>query len=317
MLTIPTPGCAGVFSKIGGTALNMNDPNLGWTWSGGRLNIQNEKRKTETDGIHLDYRVGDDDNNIKIGLASDSIRREIRGYDNSGRWEDVACRNGLDADGNTPATGRAACNGLSPNAKIPQAKLASYLKPGPYGFISVDYDRFMADTQYRALVTQRQREIAVQRGANSGIVDEDAKGIYLELNGTTEIAGRTTKVNIGTRYADTDQLISGPVTANGVRRYVDLKSKYDVFLPSFNATYEAADDVVVRFSTSRSMTRANPSAMLPAISFSDVSAQTATAGNPNLSPYLSTNIDFGGSGIQVMRVMLVLHYLKTNYWLYC
>ena len=42
------------------------------------------------------------------------------------------------------------------------------------------------------------------------------------------------------------------------------------------------------------MTRANPSAMLPAISFSDVSAQTATAGNPNLSPYLSTNIDFGG-----------------------
>lgn len=306
-ILVNTPANAGIYvdytntgdvpvysAKIGGTALNMNDPNLGWTWSGGRLNIQNEKRKTETDGIHLDYRVGDDDNNIKIGLASDSIRREIRGYDNSGRWEDVACRNGLDADGNTPATGRAACNGLSPNAKIPQAKLASYLKPGPYGFISVDYDRFMADTQYRALSDSAPEGNSSATGANSGIVDEDAKGIYLELNGTTEIAGRTTKVNIGTRYADTDQLISGPVTANGVRRYVDLKSKYDVFLPSFNATYEAADDVVVRFSTSRSMTRANPSAMLPAISFSDVSAQTATAGNPNLSPYLSTNIDFGG-----------------------
>ena len=78
-ILVNTPANAGIYvdytntgdvpvysAKIGGTALNMNDPNLGWTWSGGRLNIQNEKRKTETDGIHLDYRVGDDDNNIKL-----------------------------------------------------------------------------------------------------------------------------------------------------------------------------------------------------------------------------------------------------------
>jgi TonB-dependent receptor len=280
--------------KIGDQVVNLNDPNFGWTWNGGRLNIQNEKRKTETDGAHIDYRLGDNDNNIKLGLASDTIRREIRGYDNTNRWEDVACRNGLDANGNSPATGRAACNGLNPNSAIPQAQLASYLKPGPYGFIDVDYNRFFAATNYRALSASAPEGNSSATGANSGIVDEDTKGIYIELNGKTEIAEREARFNIGTRYATTDQLISGPVTLNGVRQYVDLKSKYDQILPSFNATLKATDDVVLRFSTSRSMTRANPSSMLPNISFSDVSAQTATVGNPNLTPYLSTNFDIGG-----------------------
>src|SRR5690606_30915868 len=100
----------------------------GWTWDGGgRVNISLEERNTETDGAHLDYRFGDDDNNIKFGLAKDTIRREIRGYDNSGRWEDVVCRNGLDAEGNSPTTNRAPCNGLNPNSAVPQSELASYL----------------------------------------------------------------------------------------------------------------------------------------------------------------------------------------------
>ncbi|HEY6529077.1 MAG TPA: TonB-dependent receptor [Cellvibrionaceae bacterium] len=281
-------------AKIGDTAVNFNDPNLGWTWAGGRVNIQNEKRKTKTDGAHIDYRIGDDANNFKLGLATDGIRREIRGYDNTSRWEDIVCRDGLDANGNSPATAvRKPCNGLNPNSKIPQSALASYLKPGPYGFVSVDYDRFKAATQYAELSASAP-EGNIATGANSGIVDEDTQGAYIELNTSTEIAGRTAKLNIGTRYATTDQLISGPVTVNGVRQWVDLKSKYDALLPSFNTTYEIAEDVILRFSTSRSLTRADPSAMLPAISFGDVSAQNASVGNPNLSPYLSTNIDFGG-----------------------
>src|SRR5690606_40745073 len=90
------------------SAVSLNGPNAGWTWDGGgRVNISLEERNTETDGAHLDYRFGDDDNNIKFGLAKDTIRREIRGYDNSGRWEDVVCRNGLDAEGNSPTTNRA------------------------------------------------------------------------------------------------------------------------------------------------------------------------------------------------------------------
>ncbi|GGY64952.1 TonB-dependent receptor [Cellvibrio zantedeschiae] len=274
--------------------VNLNDPAAGWTWAGGRLNIQNEERDTETDGIHVDYRFGDDTNNVKVGIAKDTIKRAIRGYDNSARWEDVACRNGLDASGNSPATGRAACDGMSANAKIPQSALASYLMAGPYGFIDVNYDKFFAATNYYALKDSAPEGNSSNTGANSGIIDEDTTGGYFELNTSTEVGGRPLNINVGARYAETEQLISGPVTIAGVRQYQDLKSKYDAWLPSFNSTFDVTDDIKLRFAASRTLTRPNPSSMLPATTFSDVSAVQARQGNPNLSPYLGTNFDIGG-----------------------
>ena len=55
-----------------------------------------------------------------------------------------------------------------------------------------------------------------------------------------------------------------------------------------------ADDIVLRTSASRTMTRPNPSSMLPATTFTDISAQVANQGNPDLTPYISTNFDIGG-----------------------
>lgn len=276
------------------TNVDLNDPNAGWVFAGGRLNIANEKRITETEGAHLDYRFGDDQQNIRFGLAYDQISRTISARDNSARWEDIVCRDGLDADGNSPTTGRLPCNGLNPNSGIPQSQLASYLKSGPYGFITVDFDRFMADTNYHELSKNAPENNSSPTGASTGGVDEETLGGYVEINGVTEIASRPLSFNVGTRYVTTDQLISGPVTLGGVREYQELDSTYDAFLPSFNSTLDLMDDVKLRLSASRTLTRANPSAMLPATQFSDPSAQQATQGNPNLSPYLATNFDIGG-----------------------
>lgn len=276
------------------TNVSLNDPAAGWTWAGGRVNIQNEERDTKTDGIHVDYRFGDDSNNVKIGVAADKIKRAIRAYDNTDRWQDVACRNGLDANGNSPTTGRAACDGLSPNAKIPQSELASYLMPGPYGFINVNYAKLFAATNYYSLKDSAPETNSSNTSASTGIIDEDTRGAYIELNTSTEVGGKALNINMGARYAGTDQLISGPVTIAGVRKYQDLKANYDAWLPSFNSTLDITDDVKLRFAASRTMTRPNPSSMLPATTFSDVSAVQAKQGNPNLSPYLGTNFDFGG-----------------------
>ena len=46
------------------TPLDLNDPNLGWTWAGGRVNVQNEKRVTETSGFRADLQLGEDRKNI-------------------------------------------------------------------------------------------------------------------------------------------------------------------------------------------------------------------------------------------------------------
>src|SRR5690606_1661794 len=106
--------------------VDLNDPNAGWSWNGGRLNIQNEGRETDNTGARIDVRFGDDISNVRVGLAYDEASRRIRAYDNSARWEDVACRNGLDANGDSPTVNRAPCDGLSPNAAIPQSQLSSY-----------------------------------------------------------------------------------------------------------------------------------------------------------------------------------------------
>lgn len=288
-------------------AVSLNDTTLGWGWDGGRLNIQNEKRDSETEGAHVDYRFGDDDNNIKFGLAYDSFWRHIRGYDNSAIWEDMVCRNGLDIDGNSPHSSvRAGCTGLNPNSQISPAELTGYIKQGP-GQIEVDIKRFMADTNYAALSASAAEGGGSSSGASTSIVDEETTGGYVELNTKTEIAGKETRINFGARYIETDQVISGPITLvpfvarNGnnppvaaVRYYASSPTNYNFLLPSMNIAFQAADDVVLRFSASRTMTRPNPSQMLPATSFSDPAAQNATYGNTDLSPYLSTNIDFGG-----------------------
>jgi TonB-dependent receptor len=273
---------------------DFNDPDAGWTWNGGRVNIQNEKRVTHTTGAHLDVTFGDEKANIKVGAAYDEISRGISGRDNSARWEDVVCRNGLDANGNSPATNRAACNGLNPNSAIPQAELASYLKPGSNGFITVDFDRFFADTNYRALSDSAPEGSGTATGTSTGGVNERTKGAYVELNGKTEFFDRELRFNAGGRWVQTDQAIDGPVTIAGVRQIQTLLSDYDAFLPSFNAAVNVTDDIVLRVAGSRTMTRANPSQMLPNTTFNDVSAQVASQGNPRLAPYLSTNFDIGG-----------------------
>lgn len=286
-------------------AVDFNNTELGWAWSGGRLNISNERRNTETEGLHIDYRFGDDANNIKFGLASDDIERHIAGFDNSARWEDVTCRNGLDANGDSPATGRLGCTGLHPNSAIPQSKLSSYLSQGP-GFITVNFDQVKRDTDYYRLRDTAPEGGGSATGASTARLAESTQGGYIEVNGTTEVADHEIRINLGGRYIDTDQTIAGPVvipaqpatnTTAAVpqqRFYVANEVNYNFLLPSMNIAFNATDDVILRFAASRTMTRPNPSAMLPATNFSDPSAQNASYGNPGLSPYLSTNIDFGG-----------------------
>ncbi|HEX8757534.1 MAG TPA: TonB-dependent receptor, partial [Steroidobacteraceae bacterium] len=50
---------------------------------------------------------------------------------------------------------------------------------------------------------------------------------------------------------------------------------------------------LARFAASKTMTRPNPAAMLPGVSFSSPSADVGSAGNSALQPYISKNLDLG------------------------
>jgi TonB-dependent receptor len=251
--------------------LDLNDPDLGWTWTGGRVWAQNEKRVTQTRGIRADLQLGEDRNNVSFGVSWDNNQRRIQGFGDTGTdWQPYAL------------------------SQISDAQLANYILPGPTGFVTVDFDRFMRDTNYAHYRDRAPEAAGPNTGGATGGFDETTKAAYVMVNGESEIWNRNLRYNMGVRYATTDQEISGPVTIGGVRQWQTLTGDYAEWLPSFSAAWDVAQNVVLRTSASRTMTRPNPSSMLPATTFTDISAQVATQGNPNLTPYTSTNFDIGG-----------------------
>lgn len=269
---------------------DANDPNAGWEYL--RLNVQNEKRVTSTQGMHVDVTFGDDANNIRLGAAYDDIERTITGLNADARWENFTCREGTTALTGNPPT-RPACAG-GPGSAILQADLGDYLLPGPAGFVTPNYDAFFEASNFHFFSNTAGFATGAATGASSGGVAEETLGAYIEANGEAEILERPLRLNAGVRYINTDQVITGPVTIAGVVVFQSLDSNYDSFLPSFNSVLELTDNINLRMSASRTLTRANPNAMLPNTVFSDPSAQAATQGNPNLAPFKSTNFDFGG-----------------------
>jgi TonB-dependent receptor len=250
--------------------LDLNDPNLGWSFAGGRVNLNNEKRVTEAGRLRADLRIGDDSRNVKFGVSHDRFRRTITAFDNSPAWQAYVF------------------------SQITNANLPQFLRPGPSGFITADFDAFFDATNYQQFFDAAPEVGTSQSvGAASGGVNERNLAAYVEANGDTEIWSRSLRFNAGVRWIDTDQEISGPVTIAGVRTIQTLDSTYDEFLPSFNAAWDLADSWVLRLASSRTLTRPNPRSMLPATTFSDQSAQVADQGNPDLAPYLSTNVDLG------------------------
>ncbi len=275
---------------------DLNDPNLGWVWSGGRVNVQNELRETETKGTRWDFTIGRDEGiNVRFGAAYDDVSRTIDARDNSQRWQNFVCGGGGAGSGPTDTlpSPNPSCDGRAGSA-ITQANLASYIRQGPLGFITLDFDRLFKDTNYQAYSDAAPSVSSAATGASSGTIGESTLGAYIEVNGVTQLLDRDLRFNAGVRYATTDQDITGPQTINGVTSFLTLSQTYDEYLPAFNAVWEVLPDVMLRFAGSRTLTRPNPSAMLPGTTFSDPSAQQANQGNPSLAPYLSNNFDFGG-----------------------
>ena len=254
--------------------LDLNDPNAGWFFTdptgNGRVNVQNEHRLTKTANLRADLQLGDDKNNVKVGVAYDSNYRRIQGFDNSAAWQTYVF------------------------SQVPNAALSQYLQSGPDGFITVDFDKFMKDTNYGEYRDNAPEGGSTNNTAQTGSFDEKNKAAYIEFNTASDVWGRELRINGGVRYATTDQTISGPVTLGGVRQWQNLDSSYNQWLPSVSAAWDVAQNVVVRMSGSKTMTRPNPSSMLPATTFTGIGADSARQGNPNLAPYISTNFDLGG-----------------------
>ena len=141
-------------------------------------------------------------------------------------------------------------------------------------------------------------------------VTEETTSAYFQFDMAGDLSGMPLTVATGLRYEETDIesnsyqqdpnsiVWSNPtewsITRAAASRYTAEFGNYSAWLPSMDAALEINDDVVARLSFSQSITRPSLGAMIGTTSTTDrpkPGERSGTAGNPNLQPYTSNNID--------------------------
>lgn len=103
--------------------------------------------------------------------------------------------------------------------------------------------------------------------------------------GSVDVTG-----NAGVRYVSTDQVASGTLTLGTTPTPASFPQTFNNWLPSFNLRAELTPTLVARFAASRVLTRPNMTQSAPQISVS-TDAPTASGGNPDLKPFLASQLD--------------------------
>lgn len=255
----------------------------GWVWGGGgsgpiRFNI--DARDTETNGLHLDFALGEeaDRNGIKFGLSYDDAARNMQAYGN----------------GDAAAVTLAGAPDVS-DFLVPMDSDFGHTLDGNGigydGWAQLDYAAIKNTYDFGALVSGATRG-GDAFGQNVGDIDETYTAAYLMINSESQVLDRNLRTNVGLRFVNTEQYVASLNTSTLIEQKTD--TEYREWLPSFSAVYDLTDDIKIRGAASRSMTRPNPADMFPNASWSSSGIGTARAGNPALTPFFSDNIDIGG-----------------------
>lgn len=145
-------------------------------------------------------------------------------------------------------------------------------------------------------------------------VRERTWSLYFSVNFKTEIGSLPFTFNAGVRNENTNLVSVGQgrlptalVTSTADRTllsiptYTDVQavtsnSSYSYLLPSMDAKLELADNLILRFDASRTLTRPSLNLLNPVLNVGNgqrIGALSAAGGNPNLRPYLADNFDVG------------------------
>ena len=146
------------------------------------------------------------------------------------------------------------------------------------------YPRLDAD-KYIAALDAAVTEWVSQDGAY-GKVEENILAMYVQGN----FDGEGYRGNVGIRYVNT-QTTGTSFDVNG--NLSEVEGSYSDWLPSFNLAIDLADDLILRTSAARVMSRAGYSQLTPSYSNINPTSNTAARGNPDIDPFRAMQMDIG------------------------
>ncbi len=151
-------------------------------------------------------------------------------------------------------------------------------------------------------------------GSSYDKIDEDVLAFYGQVDVDTELAGHGVRFSVGLRYEKTDvtsfteSVPTGSVvwqgdndfttTAGNATGGITLESSYDNFLPNVDLAVDITENLVTRFSYSKTIARASYNNLFASDSINTPAGPTALGnvatgnkGNPGLLPLESDNFD--------------------------
>ena len=143
-------------------------------------------------------------------------------------------------------------------------------------------------------------------------VDESIDALYLSGDFKLNAWGVPLRGNVGVRGADTStramQLIRDPA-GQLVPRVVD--HSYRDWLPAFNITATLPKDLLVRFSASKNLSRAEYVDLSPSASI-NMTAQSVSVGNPTLDPIRANSFDLQAEWYYAKNAMVSVGYFHKD-----
>ncbi|WP_298160086.1 TonB-dependent receptor [Brevundimonas sp.] len=168
----------------------------------------------------------------------------------------------------------------------------------PTSFFAPDLDAFRRVFDFECNCVNKWNDWRISTKFNFAqtfTVEEDDTSYYAQADFNLPIFGRTLRGNAGIRRAETGLTSSG-FTNRG--RAISATNDYANTLPSINLAYEIADDMIIRFGAASVMARPLLGNLAPSVTAFNVpnglgaiSGGAITVGNPNLKPFMATNMD--------------------------
>ncbi|HJV42702.1 TonB-dependent receptor [Caulobacter sp.] len=148
--------------------------------------------------------------------------------------------------------------------------------------------RAFYDLLYTPAVATRPPTAADLR--NSFVVEEKIRSAYARLDFKGGAFGRPIDGNIGLRFAATRQVSKGVLSSGSDPLPAEWRKTYGDWLPSANLKVELTQSLYLRLAASRVVSRPNVVDNAPRITIAR-DTPTANGGNPELDPFLATQLD--------------------------